>query len=350
METKSDYDVIVIGDGITANSFLLEYSKYATGQKVLQIHEPLLAPPTSMSSTATITLQGVKKGVGALGDILMPAYESICDFIEKEAPDGVTTGLQYHLDKPDGPTYIDLKRRYSVLEEVTKITDELRLIEPCYGKVNKMYFIAPSIYLKWFRDKVSSQKRMNLTKRLEFVVGLDEKNGICQIELKTGEVISADKIFYAGGVYSSLLNFFRPESTARIRPGQFIEFVGVNWGSDSFCLSYLNYNLIYRSIDNRLLIGATNHHDGAFLGHEKELWGLVEEFEKLIGVENLKSNYSWKVVGGLRMKRRKRIPMWGKAPDFNNIYTTLGLYKNGFSLSQLAAVELTKEFIGKDHL
>ena len=73
------YDLTVVGNGIAANLFLIEYLSKKS-QNVLQVHSEDKTPPCSLSTTGTVVLDGVRMGVSPLGDLIYRSFDAFKNY------------------------------------------------------------------------------------------------------------------------------------------------------------------------------------------------------------------------------------------------------------------------------
>ena len=125
---------------------------------------------------------------------------------------------------------------------------------------------------------------------------------------------------------------------SRVVKGSYGIFDDVTLGDSSFVFSCGKTNLIYRHRDRQAVIGGTTDQDQ---GVEPDLEALREQYKIISTTFSLPQFGRLKPGAGLRHRGPKRMPFWGRLSE--GVYGILGLYKNGWSLSFLAA----EDFLGE---
>jgi hypothetical protein len=337
------YDLIVVGNGIAAQTFLFElFTKLDVKKRqnfsVAQIYSEEIAASCSLRTTATVSLSGIEEGVSDLGNELRDSFFLFEEFQKTHNPAGVekvTQVISYSNDKDKAK----MIRRYKVLKKVGHPV----LKEEMEGTQLNSYLVQPLLLNSWFKDRLSHH---NIIQKKNFLKKFAKNNdGIIECELLSNEVIKTKKIVLCTGAYAKLFSEFFDDTldlkNTQTVPGSFLE-RSVNLSRPSFYVTIDELNLIYRGQEQTLIVGSASSNGGIVLADYKDLNELLVMF-------NQKCNFfigelsDFKIVTGLRHKgvRRRAI---AKALDLEkNIYLISGLYKNGFTSSHLCAKKVLSE-------
>ena len=162
-----------------------------------------------------------------------------------------------------------------------------------------------------------------------------------------GNEIWAKKIVFATGAYAKIYqHFFQElvgldkESKNEIKAGFYLERL-IDLGHESFYLSIDGINVLYRSSENKreesfLQIGSVSVLGAYPITPEKEILNLLETIRPKLNF-NIGTREDFQVICGLRHKASKRMIEAMESTTTENIFHINGLYKNGFSMSFLAA-------------
>ncbi|MGZ3807564.1 MAG: hypothetical protein ACXVCE_05720, partial [Bacteriovorax sp.] len=194
------YDLIVVGNGLAAQTFLFELfnqqRKDVKSQNfsVAQIFSEEIAPSCSLRTTATVSLSGIEEGVSALGDHLRESFFLFLEFVKKHSPQGVEAVNQYITFSSDDERE-KLLRRYKKLDV---LNDPLFRSEK-HGVTLSSYLIAPELFSGWFEDHLQNE---NLTRIKNFVRSIDKNaDGVIECSLMDGKVIKGSKIVVCSGAF-----------------------------------------------------------------------------------------------------------------------------------------------------
>ncbi|MDO9182399.1 MAG: FAD-dependent oxidoreductase [Bacteriovorax sp.] len=341
------YDLIVVGNGQAAQTFLFELFRKLDVKKsqnfsVAQIYSEEVATSCSRRSTATASLCGIEEGVSDLGNELREAFFLFENFFNLHAPEGVektrqVVGFSNEKDKAK------MIRRYKELKTV----EHSILNTEMEGTDLNSYVIRPDAYSAWFETQLSSR---NITIKNNFIKKLKKNaEGILECELLSGEKICARKIVLCTGAYAKLFSEFFNESfddsldpkQTQVVAGSYLErFVDLKQAS--FYITIDDHNLIYRSSDQQLILGSVSMNNGVVMADHLELSKILTLFAERCNL-SLGELRDFKVVTGLRHKGVRRRPI-AKALDLEkNIFMINGLYKNGFTTSHLCARKILIE-------
>lgn len=328
------YDLIIVGAGLAAKTFLLRLSilirsgEYAQIPKVLVISEQRSYPTCSLNSTATVSKLGLQKGVGALGDQLLEAFEAFEEMLPEIRKDCFEKAVHYQILSGEAH---DFERRYGKTEALSKNLSHLRAAK------SENYLVCPDRLLKFMSEKAKE------------VLDYDELETSVRAVKENGEVITlggkfeGERVLIAAGAAGEDLisDSFREIKEGKLASGTFLSWscenplreLGPSWQ-----LGIGKFNVIYRALDQILLLGGTNSGEisHTHLAHMKEQYDKAN----LILRGSLPAFGAAKFNVGERSKLSGRKTFWGPLPGHENIYAIRGLYKNGYSLSFLAAKNL----------
>lgn len=337
------FDLIVVGNGLAAQTFLFElFAKLDVNKSqnfsVAQIFSEEITASCSLRSTATVSLSGIEKGVSELGDELHQSYYLFEQFFKKHSPLGVEKVKQIiTFSKKEEKE--KLQRRYKTLEE---IRDPLFKEEKFWGTRLDSYIVSPKIFNSWFHKKLA---RPNLVVKKNFVkkMFLDEQD-LINCELASGEVVRGYKIVLCTGAYAKIFSAFF-EGTEGIQStqtvaGSFLE-RSIHLGMPSFYLTIDGYNLIYRSAEEKLLLGSASNANTLLIADYMKLQEILFLFKEKCRFDIGELN-DFKIVTGLRHKAAKRRASALSLNPQKTIFMINGLYKNGFTFSHLCAEKILK--------
>jgi len=310
-----------------------------------------------LKSTAICCHSGIRKGVSPLGDLLFDSYQLADNFFKKERPEGVFYGKLYNQCQKEGKNSPEeFERRFGTVEDLSHLGPFPNKAVSKQGKIWDAALIDPPVYLSWFNKRIkekASKKSIDFVQKNDFVTGLRIENDQYIIETNQ-ETIIAENIILATGAYSSLMKSFLPEpftllEKAKVVSGSYIIFNSIDWGKESFVVTYKGHNYIYHHWDKKLLIGGTTDPNETGdttpnLVKLQEMYDIaVEELNlPLPPFENAKTEV------GLRQKGIKRMPFWGKIHSVGkgSVYGILSLYKNGYTYSFKGAKDLCTQIKG----
>ncbi len=337
------YDLIVVGNGLAAQTFLFElFNQKAAVIKnqnfsVGQIYADEISPPCSVRTTATVALSGIEEGISPLGNELRESYFLFEEFFKKHHPSGIEEVVQYILHShPDEEE--KLLRRYNHLSSIK--SDLLK--KEMTGVEMPSYQISPATFKLWMEEKLNS---FELTRTKNFVRSFEiNDRGHVELTLLNGEVHMAKKILLGTGAYSKIFShFFKTEEMAPtgVLSGSYLERT-IDLNRPSFFITLDGQKCVYRSNEKQLVIGSVSQ-KGAFLNGDFEgLKALISLFKNHLAVE-IGELDDFKMVTGLRHKGRQRRPIYKALDPAKNIYMISGFYKNGFTFAHLAAREILKD-------
>ncbi len=349
------YDLIVVGNGLAAQTFLFElFTQLRTNVNksqtfnVAQIYSEEITPSCSLRTTSTVSLNGIEEGVSELGDELSTAFKLFCDFKKEHSPNGVEEVNQYVAHTNDLHKK-KMLRRYKKLE----IIDCPLFDTPIEGVKLDSYVIYPGPYSEWFNEEIKIKHgTYKLDSYKEFVRSIvltPEKNYNCT--LLNSDVLKAKKIVLCTGAYSKIyaefiaLDFSNDLIKTQVVPGSFLE-RKVDLKRDSFYLTLDGHNLIYRSLDQCLIVGSSSSEGALLVGDHNELKTILDHFNNNLNI-NLGEFKDFNVCTGLRHKGVRRRPIMKPHDDDDSLFMISGFYKNGFSFGHLAALKIVNKIINQ---
>lgn len=325
-----EYDLIVVGNGIAASVLLFYFFQDPKNShlKVAQIYEDNLFPPCSLSSTATVSLNGVEEGVSPIGNDLRAAFFEFSYFVEKYKPEGVFKIKQFL-------TFTNEKYKGKMLRRFKKIENHnCEYLKNKEGMCLDSFAISPTLYLNWLTKENSKHSLERISAVVEKFC---EVNGDgLEVILKNKKSLMGKKIVFATGAYSEIHSHFEEmnwASHSEILAGSYLE-KKINLNCDSFKLTIDESNLIYRSVENTLLLGTAPSIGPVFLPDLLALKKIYLHFQNNINFD-LGDFYDFKIHTGLRHKGIKRRSLMIPLNESKSAFLINGFYKNGFSLANL---------------
>lgn len=338
VSTSNIYDLVVIGNGIAAQSFFWNLSQEESKSQnfsIAHIYSEKLAPACTYRSSATVSLNGIDEDVSALGNDMREAYFLFDEMFKKHHPRGVEEVSRTVVSTNENDTK-KLTRRYKTLKKVTssKINSEFD------GTEYNSYIITPEVFMEWMSEQIKIKKDVYKL----FLKNMIQKDDLHHLVLEDGNVIIAKKVLFAMGAYSKVFEKMLAEVGAEsteekntIKAGSYFE-RDINLGEKSFYLSIDGHQVLYRknSYEQKLIIGSATT-IGAF--EAPELAGLAKIFNKVkpLLTFDLGEMSDYRVVTGLRHKGPKRLLICDSFNEAKTLYRINGLYKNGYTMAFLAA-------------
>lgn len=340
------YDLIVVGNGIAAQTLLFELFsssdvKKSQNYSVAQIFSEDIAPMCSLKSTATVSLNGTEEGISELGDNLRKSFFLFQDFL-KLNPRGVETMTQF-VTSSSPREHAKLLRRYKQLEKIK----HPYLKEEVLGIELDSYAISPEVYLDWFSQQLKS---FNITQKKKFLKGLSKNaEGIIQCELMNKEIVSAKKIVFCTGAYTKIFSDFynitEEMNNTEVVAGSYLErFVDLN--KPSFYITIDAHNVVYRSSEKRLIVGSASKLGAFAVSDNAELKRILLMFNQFLNF-SLGELSDFKTVTGLRHKGHRRNPRAFALDSEKSSFVISGLYKNGFTFSLMCAKKIVGEIFSQ---
>lgn len=339
------YDLIVVGNGLAAQTFLFELFKHLKSDvkksqnfSVAQIFSEEIAPACSLRSTASVSLNGTEEGISDLGDDLRNSFFLFEDFVKDQGPEGVEAVRQM-VTFSNNAEKEKLIRRYKKLNLIKNPLFNFEVL----GVELDSYLVSPTTYGNWFNGKISSEK---IDQKKNFLKSMtSDPDGSLTCELMNSEKVRAKKVVLCTGAYAKIFSQFYLATeefhATQTVAGAYLEKT-INLSTSSFYITIDRHNLIYRSFDQTLIMGTASR-DGAFnISDYAELEDIYKVFCSFVNF-SLGSFSSFKTVVGLRHKAQKRRPVARALNDEKTIYMINGFYKNGYSFGHLCAEKIVRE-------
>lgn len=339
------YDLIVVGNGLAAQTFLFELFKHlkldvkqSQNYSVAQVFSEDVAPTCSLRSTASVSLSGIAEGVSELGDDLRKSFHLFEDFFKQENPSGIEKVKQFITYSSDAEKD-KLIRRYKKLDTIKS-----SLFSSDFSGVElDSYIVSPRMYQNWFDEKISAEK---IDRKRNFIKSITtDTAGVLTCELMSGEILKAKKIVLCTGAYAKIFSQFYPTTedfqSTQVVSGGYLE-KSIALPTSSFYLTIDGHNLIYRSLDQSLILGSASI-KGAFLASDySELKHIYETVGKFLSF-SLGDFNEFKTVVGLRHKASKRRAIARAINNDKSVYMINGFYKNGYSFGHLCAERVVRD-------
>lgn len=331
--------LVVLGGGISSEVFLFYFlqkliqSPPAEPIKITQIFDDISFPSCSKKSTAFVCSRGIKKGLSPLGDNLYNAYYEVEHFFKQYAPKGVTLGKIEHYP---GESELSLQRFFQRYGTNSKVSEDC-------------FYFSPNLFITWIR-----QQNDQLAKFGEFQRVQSKVTAVRDDHLIHGDQqeLFFDHLLLGPGAYSKMQEDRYPPidilNKSQVVSGCYYTFKK-DLGAISFGHTFDEGYCLYRSDSKELIVGATSNkqtHEGLIIPKECPLQVIYHQLERNLLREGL-THFSLPercegvIALGYRHKYYRKRPFWGTPFSNQNIFTILGLYKNGYSLSFLAAKELS---------
>lgn len=331
--------LVVLGGGVSSEVFLFYFLQnliqfpLTAPIKITQIFNDALFPSYSQKSTAFVCPRGIKKGLSPLGDQLHDAYHEVEYFFNHFAPKGVTLGKIEHFPGEDDVSLQRFLRRYGSTSKV---------IEDCF-------YFSPDNFLEWIRQQNDQLKEFGEFQRVQAeIIAVNEDHLVCADQ----QSIFFDHLLLGPGTYSKMQEERYPPidilKKSQVVSGCYYTFKE-DLGEVSFGHTFTEGYCLYRSDSKELILGSTStkqNIDGTPPPKECPLQVIYHQVER--NLNRLKLTHfslpprnKGMITMGQRHKYYRKRPFWGTPFSNQNINMVLGLYKNGYSLSFLAAKELS---------
>ncbi|MCP4913245.1 MAG: FAD-binding oxidoreductase [Oligoflexia bacterium] len=316
------FEHIIIGSGISGLCCALELTERSLelGERAeIAIISSSQLIPCSLRTTSSVALQGIQKGLSALGDLLFNSYKTFTksyDFYQFKSIEKVKR-LHFSYDENSKEK---LKNRHGRIDSFNFNSKNYE------GVCEDGYVISPEHF---HLELIDLLKERGVTFIDDLVVGLDKNEKL--ITGKAG-LYQYNKLVLASGAYTILLPVLKSkkDDLRRVKgsevPGHYYE-----WDfqyPSSFILTIDGHNLCYRHFDKKLVLGGSTEKDRVSLLREDQLKKMYEGFGQYLDLPSIDQA---KKLTGLRQKGVKRTPYIGEIET--DIFALTSLYKNGFSVS-----------------
>ncbi|PIK15774.1 FAD-dependent oxidoreductase [Halobacteriovorax sp. JY17] len=333
-EDNQKFDIIILGNGICAQSILFEIGKSEEFDldtlKIAHVFNDEFCSPCSVNSTSVVSLSGTSKGISPLGDLIVDSFNYTLQLAKGELQSEFHLSKQYYIYE-EGKDKDQFIKRYKTLEEVS-LFDKSFL-----GSVDECFVVDNEALLQKLEQ---SNLKLKITKFNKTIIDISVDG---TISLLDGSKVRGKKVVSALGAYSNhfLKNFKHTHlDHSKLVPGDYLLFKDVDLGSESFVITKGHYNLVYRAFSKTTLIGGTTLKDEWCAIDYVELRPLYNYFKELISV--LPDFHEGEIRTGLRHKGKKRLPFLGEVAP--SIYSFHGVYKNGFTFSFYMANNFVRNF------
>lgn len=333
-EYNGNFDVLVLGGGICAQSILFEMIKDAhfdlDSLSVAQISSSDVFTPCTDNTTSVLSLSGASKGINDLGDMIVDSFHYTVSYVKKHNLTSFYEGNHYYVFPKKEEKQASFIRRHG----------------------SAFDFEAQGLSLKGFKSKnfVIDSKGLDLElkseisksniKNIKDVIVDISKDKV--VTCLSGKKFKARKIISCLGAYSNV--FLRKFECDHLEfskkvPGDFLTFNECDLGEESFVISSGHHNLVYRAFSKTVLIGGTTlktEWDAIDYIDIKDQYNCYKEIFK----ERLPSFDLGLISSGMRHKGRKRRAFCGEISK--DIFSVHGIYKNGYSFSFFLAPRVIK--------
>jgi hypothetical protein len=337
------YDLIVVGNGLAAQTFLFELLKsrdvkQSQNFSIAQIYSEEIAASCSLRSTATVCLSGIEDDVSDLGNELRDSYYLFEDFQKNYLPAGVEKVSRFvtFTNENDKRKMI---RRYKNLVGITHPVFKEQMEGVCVDS----YLVYPEVLNSWFTHQLSNRGITVIKNFLKNLYKCDD--GTIECKLQNNEILKAKKIVLCTGAYAKIFADFFDHGDhlkdTHVVAGSYLQ-RSVDLNRASFYLTIDGHSLIYRSEENKLILGSASKNGGFVLSDHGLLNEILKIFNNLCSF-SLGSLNDFKAITGMRHKGGRRRPIARAIDEDKNIYMISGLYKNGYTFSHLCAKKVLSE-------
>lgn len=308
-----------------------------TSKKILVFDSNSFAQTCSLHSTAVVAGRGVSEGHSALGDALVKAFETFKLHVKQDSPQGIYPIKQHTVSI----TKLDsFKLRYPSATECAS-AGIVSFQKPQMTFSEDAFLVDPEVYLDWLRHKAKNKVEFIP----EFVTHVSEE-GELTLKTQSGAEWKAHQIVFAAGSWNPLWNSTRElKIKSQKVHGAYLEFSNVEYGHESFSLTFEGDNFIYHGQTKKLLIGSTTDQKANLLASSKKLLEIYQRLTFQLQMK-LPDFHSGEIKVGLREKAPKREPY---ISHNGNLWSMGGLYKNGFSLGMFLANSLIQKMSDAHH-
>lgn len=342
------YDLIVIGNGIAAQAFLWNLSQeFQNANKsqnfsIAHVYSEKMTPACTLHSSATASLNGIEGDVSPLGNDLREAFFLFDDLYKTHRPEGIEEVTRTVVATQEDELR-KIKRRYKTLSAV-----ESKRIKGTHPGVEfNSYLIEAPLFLAWLEKNTSLKKEVYET----FIKNIERDNDVYTLTLENKTQMRGRKILLATGAFSKIFDSFFKTSTPSeeeslenmeekntIKAGSYLE-KDMDLGESSFFLTIDGHQVLYKANAlKKLQLGSVTT-IGAY--GAPDLSALESLHEKISGLLNFEIGAfkDFKTITGLRHKGPRRLMIVQKDQGAE-LFRINGLYKNGFTLSFLAAKKM----------
>lgn len=329
----------IIGSGILGRSLLYTLAKEQKSfEKITLFSSEEFLPACSLASTAIVAPRGLGRGHSPLGDLLMDGFDCFVKHVGTDQPEGVEvipqlTGATQKLDQ--------FLNRYPHANKGCEFQN-IRFHDELHLAQDQAYLVNPQTYLTWLMSKaLKARPEIEIVDDLVIQV---EQQELIKMRTQKGSDYKFDKVIFTAGAYSRFWSSLAPKTklnSSQSVQGSYLEFNNLKWEIPSFSLTLDGDNLIWNSLDKKLLIGSTSLNVVHNLSPVSQLKEIYFRLMKLVDLD-LPAMDLADIRVGLREKAQKREPY---VVNIGNVMLMGGLYKNGYSLSLKMAKDLSRQFL-----
>lgn len=341
------YDLVIVGNGIAAQTFLWSLGKKNRSDakksqtfSVAHIFSEKRAPACSLRSTASVSLNGIEEDVSPLGDDLRESFFLFENLYRQYSPPGIIPVKQTFICSNESDK-AKLVRRFKSLISI----NNNKFNQVYSGFELNSYLINTAVYGEWLQ----ATAEVKTTAFELFVKGMTiDESGHYQLTLEDNQTVQGKKVLLAMGAHSKIFSSFIQSETLplqedvnTIKAGSFLQ-RSIDLGDESFLLTIDNHQFNYRAEEKNLFIGSAMT-IGAF--EAPDVRTLKSIFEKCQSVLSFSiGNFNdYQMHTGLRHKGPRRKFIARRLHPDHQVWQVNGLYKNGYTLSLIAAQKLAEE-------
>lgn len=330
-QNSFEWDIILIGDGIAAQSFLHFLSKENIDKKnILQISANDYFNSCSQNSTSIVCLDGIKEGISPLGDLLFKSYYFFENLIKTSNFNSVYLGkLKVNNQTNDE----NIEKRYG----------------HCLSEKNNFLLPAWFINAKNFLVELQINQSHKLTQKLDLVTQITEGNTVLEVTTLRSTYLAKVVVLALGKEEKNTKSLINSTPVA----GHYlaIDFDLQNIIDQSYVYQYkmgkTNIRLYLRKDENSLMLGSFNQKNEIDLPEIHELFTIYEHVKQQFKDFPLPAFNEWTYKVGIRAKGPRMIPYWGQRAGHQRLFEIKNLYKNGYSFGPLAANEILPEVLSQ---
>lgn len=354
------YDLCLIGNGVAAKKFLIHLSENAPDLEsksqnffVAQVFCEKMTPSCSLKSSVTISLNGISEDVSQLGNEMREGYFEFCEFYKKNHPRGIHPVRRVVVSTCESEDK-KLIRRYGGIDNLDSDYQRTLLKSHLKGVEYDAFIVNTKEYLNFLDEKITLKNRDIVE---EFVVDMKYSDGLFHLQLKDGRFIKSKKLLLASGAFSKVYEHFFDlysdlkneeidlEIKNQVKSGSYLT-KKVSFNRDPFYLVIDGHKILYyKDHEGEHLSVATVTNLGPNEAFDAKSFQHIFELFKAHSAIDLGEMSEYRYICGLRHKGPKRLLMAGEIASqrIPGLYRINGLYKNGFTLSFLAAKRVYEE-------
>ncbi len=318
---------IVIGSGIAGLHMAIELRLAFPKSEVLVIDKNFQETQTSFHCPAAVAMRGTQRGISQLGDIIRDSF----DYFEKYIG---TADLKGWLETD----LIAVETRQNKLSSfIRRYGDDHRESDLGLEHEETSYIFEPSVYLHSLKHKAKS---LGVT----FKVGYMTRFFDHRLEISSGDIFPYEKLFLTT---NQDLSFLGDYPTAKKVSGFYIStpLENLNFDHPKFrTYKHLKFNGINLTKENdRYLIGASSVEGSSLAFDLMDMKWLNQMKEELSSILTFKSSKNVLFHKSIRLKGKKRLPLYGVLDESQSLFSLTYLYKNGYVFSPYLAKKICED-------